>query len=134
MRSTHGCVAARAVGRGGLRCYGCGMKPHYHRDPEAHRATDSTVGAHRSTRERGMHAVNARPPPAVLYRRYPSLSDDGQPYFPRLRRARRSADEKVNAVNRVNENTRAPFFSVRAFALLAIAVIIAALVASAMMQ
>lgn len=59
-----------------------------------------------------MHAVNARPPPPVLYRRYPSLSDDGQPYFPRLRRG--------------------TFYSLAVFALLAIlAAMIVALVAIA---
>jgi len=55
-----------------------------------------------------MHAANARPPPAVVSRRYPSLSDDGQPYFPRLRAS--------------------PFFPLGVFAVLAIfAAIIVAL-------
>lgn len=105
------------------------MKPQYYRGSEA----DPTAGSveNRSTRERGLHAANARPPPAVTYRRYPSLSDDGQPYFPRLRRARRSADKSAAAVNSANESDPSPFFSVRAFALLAIVAIIAALVASA---
>lgn len=107
------------------------MKPQSYRDSEAHHTTNSKAAESRSTRERGMHAVNARPPPTVMYRRYPSLSDDGQPWFPRLRRARRSPDENVSAVNRANENDVSPVFSVRAFALLAIVVIIAALVASA---
>jgi hypothetical protein len=78
-----------------------------------------------------MHAANARPPPAVPYRRYPSLSDDGQPYFPRLRRARRTIDGATVPESAANENDQSPFFSVRAFAFLAIVAIIAALVATA---
>lgn len=76
-----------------------------------------------------MHAVDARPPPAVQYRRYPSLSDDGQPYFPRLRRTR-----NVGAAARAEARVRrdpAPLLSVRLFALLAIVAIIAALLATA---
>lgn len=114
-----------------LRCYSWGMKPQSYRDSEADHTTGSNAVESRSTRERGMHAVNARPPPAVAYRRYPSLSDDGQPWFPRLRRARRNPDENVSVVNRANENDVSSFFSVRAFALLAIVAIIAALVANA---
>lgn len=106
------------------------MNPHYYRNSESDPVTGSPVG-NRSIRERGMHAVNARPPPAVPYRRYPSLSDDGQPYFPRLRRARRNAEEAVSVVHSANEGHRSPFFSVRAFAFLVIVVIIAALVAGA---
>ena len=107
------------------------MKPPSYRDSEAHHTTGPNTVESRSIRERGMHAVNARPPPAVPYRRYPSLSDDGQPWFPRLRRARRNPAETVSVVRSANEKDVAPFFSVRAFAFLAIVVIIAALVASA---
>jgi hypothetical protein len=107
------------------------MKPQSHRDSDAHRISHSNAVENRATRERGMHAVNARPPPAVPYRRYPSLSDDGQPYFPRLRRARRSTNEDMTAASSANESDHSPFFSVRAFALLAIVIIIAALVANA---
>lgn len=78
-----------------------------------------------------MHAVNARPPPAVRYRRYPSLSDDGQPYFPRLQRARRTIDGANVPDSMAHENDPSSFFSVRAFAFLAIVAVIAALVAAA---
>lgn len=105
------------------------MKPQSYRDSEAHHTNGSNAVESRSTRERGMHAVNARPPPAVLYRRYPSLSDDGQPYFPRLRRARRNPEENVSVVNPANENDVSPFFSVRVVAFLLLVAIIAALVA-----
>jgi hypothetical protein len=98
------------------------MKPPYDSNSETHAITGSA-------RERGMHAVNARPPPAVHYRRYPSLSDDGQPYFPRLRRARHSANERAPVMNSANESHASPFFSVRLFALLAIVALIAALAA-----
>ncbi len=104
------------------------MKPNSYRDPEAHHITGSNLVRHRSSCERGMHAVNARPPPTALYRRYPSLSDDGQPWFPR---ARRNADKKITVVNPANERDLSPFFSVRTIALLAIVVIIATLVANA---
>jgi hypothetical protein len=106
------------------------MKPQPHRRPDAPGNTGSIPLADRSTHERGMHAINARPPPAVPYRRYPSLSDDGQPYFPRLRRARRTADATPTMMVAANDNDRSPFFSVRAFALLAIVAIVAALVAA----
>jgi len=104
------------------------MKPHSYRDPEAHHITGSNRVGHRSSGERGIHAVNARPPPTALYRRYPSLSDDGQPWFPR---ARRNADKKIAVVNSANERDLLPFFSVRTIALLAIVVIIATLVTNA---
>lgn len=106
------------------------MNPHYYRDSEADPIAGSPPDENRSIRERRMHAADARPPPAISYRRYPSLSDDGQPWFPRLRRARRSADESA-AANSANESDPSPFFSVRAFALLALVAIIAALVAGA---
>jgi len=103
------------------------MKPQFYRDSETHHTTGPKTVESRSIRERGMHAVNARPPPAVPYRRYPSLSDDGQPWIPRLRRAHRNPEENSSVVNPANENDVSPFFSVRTFALLAIIVIIAAL-------
>lgn len=71
-----------------------------------------------------MHAAHARPPPAVPYRRYPSLSGDGQPCFPHLQRTRGTADADVTMIE------PSPLFSVRAFALLAIVAIVATLVAS----
>lgn len=107
------------------------MKPHSYRDPEALHITGSNLVGHRSSCEREIHAVNARPPPTAPYRRYPSLSDDGQPRFPRPRRARRNANKKIAVVNPATESDLSPFFSVRTIALLAIVVIIAILVANA---
>jgi hypothetical protein len=84
-----------------------------------------------SVTERGTRATNARPPPAITYRRYPSLSDDGQPYFPRLRRTRRSENETFTVANSSGESDSSRFLSVRVIAMLAIIIIIAALVANA---
>ena len=106
------------------------MKPNPHRNPDTNHVAESTDPHTRSVRERGMHATDVRPPPAVPYRRYPSLSDDGQPYFPRLRRARRSADETVTVAEAVGSGS-SPLLSVRVIAWAAIIVIIAALVANA---
>ena len=104
------------------------MKPHSNQDSETHPATGPNAGENRSTRERGMHAVNARPPPAVPHRRYPSLSDDGQPYFPRLRRTRRDAEAPVTS-DEASENDGSRFFSVRVVAFLLLVAIIVALAA-----
>ena len=85
----------------------------------------------RFTSERAVHATSLRPPPIIPHRRYPSLSDDGQPYFPHLRRKSRPIEESM-AVERASvENDRPVFWSVRVIALLAIVAIIAALVALA---
>lgn len=102
------------------------MKTHSGRAAEAHHATGSNAGESRSTRGRGMPAVNARPPPAVPDRRYPSLSDDGQPRFPSVRRTRRNADER-ETMDAANENAGSRFFSVRVVACLLLVAIIAAL-------
>ena len=104
------------------------MKSPCHRHAEANRTADTNRGENRSIRERGMHAVNARPPPPVLYRRYPSLSDDGQPYFPRLRRTRPNAEDNAT-MDPANENDGSRFFSVRVVAFLLLVAIIAALAA-----
>jgi hypothetical protein len=108
------------------------MKSHNLPHSEVHHLADSNLAENRSTGGRGMHAVNARPPPAVPYRPYPSLSDDGQPWFPRRRRARRPADEieSLIAASPANETDHSLFFSVRAVALLAIVIILVALAAS----
>lgn len=81
--------------------------------------------------EREVHATSLRSPPIVPYRRYPSLSDDGQPYFPHLRRTSRPMEESMTVAPASVENDRPVFLSVRAIALVAIVAIIAALVASA---
>lgn len=105
------------------------MKSHDYRHSDTHRPA-GFPRENRSTRERGMHAVNPRPPPSFPHRRYPSLSDDGQPYFLRPRRTRRDGDKDANATNPATESARSLFLPVRTIALLAIILIIVALVAS----
>ena len=78
-----------------------------------------------------MPATSLRIPPAVPHRRYPSLSDDGQPYFPRLWRKKRTMEESIAIARASVENERPVFLSVRAITLLAIVAIIAAFVAVA---
>src|SRR5690606_3978690 len=104
-------------------------QPHTPSSP--HRSTDSSPGENDSIRARGMHAANAQPPPQVPYRGFRSISDDGQPDFPRVQRARRTVDGATVPESATNENHPSPFFSVRVYAILAIVAIIAALVASA---
>jgi hypothetical protein len=131
MRDVHGHLPALAVLGNSPGCYRWGMKLNPHRNSDINHAAESSDLRTRSVRERGMHATNARPPPAITYRRYPSLSDDGQPYFPRLRRTRRSENETFTVANSSADSGSSPFLSVRVIALLAIIVIIATLVANA---
>ena len=131
MRNVHGHLPALAVFVSDTRCYCWGMKRNPHRNSDPNHAVRSTGPHIPSMTERGMHATNARPPPAITYRRYPSLSDDGQPYFPRLRRTRRSENETFTVANFAAESDSSRFISVRLIALLAIIVIIAALIANA---
>lgn len=107
------------------------MKPPPHRYPHVLRAVTSTRLQNHSVSERGIHAAILRPPPSVQYRRHPSLSEDNDLHFPRLLRAHRPADEIRSVTRSAGESDDSPLLSVRAFALLAIIVIIAALVARA---
>ncbi len=66
-----------------------------------------------------------RPPPSEPRRRYPSLSDDGQPWFPRFPWPRWRDTEADEALR--GERSEPPFLSVRAIALLLFAALIAAL-------
>lgn len=93
MRDAHGQTSDGAVGSlSSLRYYGI-MKPHHHQN------TDN-------------------PENVTPQRRYPSLSDDGQPWFPRSRRSAASA---------LFPDNRSRISWVRALALLAIIAIIVAL-------
>lgn len=78
-----------------------------------------------------MPSTNVRSSPIIPFRRYPSLSDDGQPYFPRLRRSQRAMAETAHHTHTAPMNDHAPFLSVRVIALLAIVLIIVALAAAA---
>lgn len=82
------------------------MKPQSHRTSNASRIADSTPGENDSVRTPGM------------------------PYFPSLRRDRRTIDQRT-VPESTNESDPSSSFSVRAFALLAIGAIIATLVAMA---
>jgi hypothetical protein len=107
------------------------MKPQPQRNSGVHRGTGPTPSKTRFTCERGLPATSARPLPPAPRRRYPSLSDDGQGNLPRLRRAHRYADERMTVANAANTGAPSPLLSVRAFALLAIVAIVAALIAGA---
>lgn len=76
-----------------------------------------------------MAATHRHSPAVIPHRRYPSLSDDGQPFFPRSRPPRRSATESATATS-ASEGNRSRIPYVRVFSLLAIIAIIAALVAN----
>jgi hypothetical protein len=108
------------------------MKPNHHRNIDTHATFESNASRVRALSERGMHAINARPPPAVACRRYPSLSDDGEPCFPRFSWTRRAADKAVSATDySPATDASSSLFPVRVVALLAIIAVIVALVANA---
>jgi len=69
-------------------------------------------------------------PPNAPHRRYPSLSDDGKPWFPRAHWSRRSETRSASAIpSRADKPAEFPY--VRVFAIAGIITIIAALVANA---
>lgn len=76
-----------------------------------------------------MNANRRHIPPSIPHRRYPSLSDDGQPWFPRAPWSRQS--EKENPVDPSFENIRSSFLYIRLITLLVILAIIAFVVANA---
>ncbi len=75
-----------------------------------------------------MSVVSVRTPPPVTHRRYPSLSDDGQPYFPSLRRRGPIGTVMNDASHGSAHSDAMP--SVRTLALLALVVIIVVLLMS----
>ena len=105
------------------------MKPQPHRNAGAYHDAGRSPTGTRSGSEREVHATILRNPPVVTHRRYPSLSDDGQPYFPRFRRKSRRMLESTTVARAPVDNDRPVSLSVRAVALLVIVAIIAALVA-----
>src|SRR5688572_18805432 len=108
------------------------MKPQPHSRFGAHRDAVRPSPETGSVTERRMYPKTAHNPSGIPHRRYPSLSEDGQPYFPSLRRSIRRADEALFGANdRSDRSAAQTFLSVRAIALVAIIVIIAALVAAA---
>ena len=131
MRIIHGCVPACAVCSSRLRCYYGAMKPQPHRNADTHRDTGRPSPETCSVSEREVDATGLHRPPLIPHRRYPSLSDDGQPYFPRLRRKRRTMEKSMTVARPSVESDEPVFLSVRVISLLAIVVIIAVLVAAA---
>ena len=77
-----------------------------------------------------MHANSRRSPPAVPHRRYPSLSDDGQPWFPHAPGLRGTKIESSSALTSREANP-SEFSYVRVIAIAVIVAIIATLVANA---
>lgn len=77
-----------------------------------------------------MIPTGLRSAPAITYRRYPLLSDDGQPCFPRLPRKSRIQKSNMAAARATVENDHRAFLSVRAIALLALVIIVAILAAA----
>lgn len=86
------------------------MKPLSHHNAGSTNPAIRPPDATRSPHEGIVNASNASTPPVVNYRRYPSLSDDGLPWFPR-RSALESSSTEVKLPR---------FTSVRAIALLGI--------------
>jgi hypothetical protein len=66
----------------------------------------------------------------VPHRRYPSLCDDGQPYFPRLQRKIQAMEQSVTG-SAFRKSDLPYFLSVRIVALLAIIAIVIGLMGAA---
>jgi hypothetical protein len=130
MHNAHGRVPHTAVCRVEWSCYAGAMKPQSHRNTRTPHDAGRSPRETRSAREGGMHANNRRSPPAVPHRRYPSLSDDGQPWFPRAPWSRGTETESSSAITS-REASPSEFSYVRVIAIAAIVAIIATLVASA---
>jgi len=77
-----------------------------------------------------VQATSLRSPPVVPHRRYPSLSDDGQPWFPRASWSRGTETESSSAITSREANP-SEFSYVRVIAIAGIVAIIATLVANA---
>lgn len=105
MRNAHGCHPPIAVGANPYWGYHHAMKTPPGRFPTG----EGTEGARRS-------------PPPFPARRYPSLSDDGQPWFPRRRPTRPSDAESESG-----EERPALLSSVRVISVIAIVIIVALL-------
>ena len=127
MRKAHGHVSFCAVSDAALSCYLGAMKSHPYRNPAPHHDSGGPPTKARSASERGRHETTN----AIPHRRYPSLSDDGQPYFPRLRRRVSRAEEEVPLANSHAGIDVSTYLSVRVIAVLVMLAIIALIVAIA---
>jgi hypothetical protein len=85
----------------------------------------------RSAGERETHVTSLRSPPVMPYRRYPSLSDDGQPYFPRFWKTSRRVEETTSESSPTVTTDRLPFPTARTLAAVAFVVLIVILLATA---
>ena len=130
MRNAHGYAPFAAVCGIDARGYDSFMKPQPPQNTPAHRDPGRASHETHPSSEGGLHVNGRRPPPAVPHRRYPSLSDDGQPWFPRAPGSRRSETTSPPAITSREENP-AEFSYVRMIAIAGIIVIIAALVGNA---
>lgn len=130
MRKTHGHVPPTAVGRLWVSRYDGAMKSQPHRNTDTTAETGHPLNEAHSNRRRGPDPDNRRTPPSAPDRRYPSLSDDGQLWFPGAPWVRNSETDARPATT--PDDDRQPDFPfVRIFALAAIVAIIATLVARA---
>ena len=127
MRMTHGSVPPCAVSERRYWRYRSAMKPQPHRNLSSRPDADRSPTATRTTREREVSVVSVRTPPPVPHRRYPSLSDDGQPYLPSLRRHRPIGTLLNDASHGSRHSDTEAMPSVRTLALLALVVIIVVL-------
>src|SRR5687767_11929033 len=101
------------------------MKPRPHRNTPWDKDPDRLWD--RSPSERGITAEIRGIPP----RRYPSLSDDFQPFFRRSPRTPPSVTSVAIATRAARESMPSPLSHARVFIFLAIVAIVAALVAAA---
>src|SRR5690606_23949310 len=83
-------IPAPAVGDVDGSRYHVGMKtkPHPNAGPQSE--PNGFPSKFRSVSNGGVPVASLNPPPAAAPRGYPSLCDDGQPYFPRRPRIERS--------------------------------------------
>jgi hypothetical protein len=104
------------------------MKHQPHQNPDTHNVAGRS---HHKTTSSGeqMNANRRHIAPSIPYRRYPSLSDDGQPWFPRAPWSRQLKSE--TSTNSSLEENRSQFSHIRLIALLGILAFIALLVANA---
>lgn len=130
MRNAHGYAPLAAVCGIDARGYDSVMKPQPPQNTAARRDAGRASHKTHSSSEGGLHVNGRRTPPAIPHWRYPSLSDDGQPWFPRAPGSRQSEIESPSAITSREENpTEFPY--VRMIAIAGIIVIIAALVGNA---
>ena len=130
MRNTHGCASLTAVCGIELRCYDGAMKTLPHRNTLAPDSAGRGVRESLASSQGAMHPHARRAAPVIPHRRYPSLCDDGQPWFPRAPWSREAKTESSRGSTSPAGNPSGfPWF--RVILLAGIGAIIAPLVATA---